>query len=707
MSETTQPPVSRDDSRTGYMTLPTLGEGQRAKMLDALYQDEYAKIMPREVFDSRVGSKTDLEIAGHSYDAFYKGKMPRDEFNKRVGLTTASGSTSQAFMSGATLGLSDEIMGGLSGAFGAISGRGFGPEYNRSVQASRQNAEVFRQNNPYVGRAVEMLGSLFTGGGAASGAAASAAPYTLGQMAKQGAVMGGISGAGDAEGGLVNRAIGGTVGAGIGAAAPYAIAGITRAVTPVARSAANLVGLGNPEAAAERQLGRAIGDAGMTTNDVRTAVNAAAPDAPITLADMTGRSGVNLGATVANRPGPAMEMADQLVQARRAAAPDRVATAVDRSVGRGSGTAVADTVDGLIAQRSQAARPLYEEAFSKPAGMTERLREFIDDPIARAGLARGLEVQRLENLARAPGTRVPVVDQAIQFAEDGTPKIVSVPNMRTLDSIKRGLDDMLEVYRQPSGRLVLDQRGRAIEQVRKAYVSELSQRNPAYNAARAAWAGPSESMDAIAMGRKIVTADRDVVARQLADMSPSEREFFRVGIARALTDRTTDPARVNTFVRRMVEDRSLAGKLQAAFDSPAEYQQFVNSLRTEMTMGATNQAISPRAGSQTARLLQGNADMGNAPAGGVVSDMLHIGARGGRPTLEMARRLYERGQVGSPAMAESLGQRMLTPDRQVIADALRGVEYRQISDAMDSQQRAQIMRALLSAGSATAPMQTN
>jgi hypothetical protein len=703
MSETVKP-----DRNAAFGTLiaPSLVEGSRTQMLEALYSGVYAQSLPRPEFDKQIGAKSDLEVADAAYAAFYKDKMPRPDFNKQVGLTTARGSTNAAFMSGATMGWSDEIGGALDAVIGGISGRGFGDSYNRSVKTARENASVYRQNNPYFGKAMEIAGGLVSGGALAK-SAASAAPVTLGTMARQGAALGGITGAGEAEGGFTDRLQGAGFGAGLGAAAPYAVAGISRAATPIARSAANLIGLGNPEVAAQRQIGRAIGDAGMTTGDVGQAVAGAPGGKPIVLADVTGQPGRQLAATVANRPGGAMQAADAMVEARRAATPDRIAGDVDRMVGRGSGGAVASQIDDLLAQRSREAAPLYEEAFSKPAGMTTRLREFIDDPIAHAGLARGLEVQRLENLARPAGQRVPVADHAIQFAEDGTPRIVSVPNMRTLDSIKRGLDDILEQYRQPSGRLVLDQRGRAVERVRRAYVEELSQGNPAYNAARAAWAGPSEAMDAIAMGRKIVTADRDVVARQLADMSPTEREFFRIGIARALTDRTTDPSHAGGFVRRLVEDRNLAGKVRSAFDNPKEYQQFVNSMRAELTMRDTNRVVSPRAGSQTARLLQSSDDMANGPAGGIVSELLQVGAHGGRPTIAAAQRLYQRGQVGTPAMAEAIGSQMLTPDRAMIAKALQSVEARQVMDSMDAQTRAQIARALLSAGTVAAPQATN
>src|SRR3546814_17876344 len=75
-------------------------------------------------------------------------------------------------------------------------------------------------------------------------------------------------------------------------------------------------------------------------------------------------------------------------------------------------------------------------------------------------------------------------------------------NMRTLDYIKRGLDDVLERYRDPTtGRLVMDNTGRAIDQTRRALLDELDNINPDYATASAAWAGPSQTMDSLNTGR--------------------------------------------------------------------------------------------------------------------------------------------------------------------------------------------------------------
>ena len=485
------------------------------------------------------------------------------------------------------------------------------------------------------------------------------------------------------------------------------LAGATAIASPTARIATNLMGLGNPVQQSERQLGKALMQGGQTTQGVREGLAAMPADKPLTLSDVGGPSVRALGAVAANRPGSAMTAADNLVEARRFAAPDRIASDVDRMIAPGSGGGVTDATQALIAKRSADAAPLYEQAFSQPAGMTGRLKEFIEDPIAKAGLARGIEIQRLENLASAPGQRKAVQDTALEFAEDGTPKIVGVPNMRTLDAVKRGLDDMLETYRGPDGKLHLDQRGRAIDQVRKSYLTELDKGSAPYAEARAAWGGPSAAMDAINQGRKIVSGDRDTIARSLDGVTDSNRDFFRMGVARALTDRTTDPSAAGNFVRRMVEDRTLSAKLQSVFDQPGDYDAFIRSMQAELLMRDTNRAISPRAGSQTARLMAGIGEMNEGINGDPVADLLRTGANGGRPTWGAVNRLYERGKTGGIDTAEQIGERLFAPDRAAISRTLDQVDQRQTFDALNQHEKQQLIRALMGGASVALPQQLN
>lgn len=403
-----------------------------------------------------------------------------------------------------------------------------------------------------------------------------------------------------------------------------------------------------------------------------------------------------------------MNIADQLVEARRFSTPDRIAADVDRMIAPGSGTSVAEVTQGLMRQREMAAAPLYEKAFSRPFGMTEDVRRFLESKEAREGLARGLNIQRIENEARRLRGEppVPMADPAIQFAEDGTPRIVGQPNMRSLDSIKRGLDEILEGYRGIDGRLHLDERGRALNDLRKSFVAQLDRGNPDYAAARAAWGGPSEAMDAINMGRRLITADRDTVARMLDNIPEGYREFFRLGAARALTDRSTDPSTAGNFVRRMIEDRDLSSKIARLFDSPDDYQSFVKAMQAELAIRDTNRAISPRAGSHTARLLMGDQALDDM-TGALVGDLLRLGASGGRPTWELLRRLETRSRHGGVDTSEQIAKALMSTDRAEIARTLDRVDARRAFDALSQYERERLLRALTGGAAVTLPMQTN
>ncbi|OZA01116.1 MAG: hypothetical protein B7X99_01850, partial [Rhizobiales bacterium 17-65-6] len=231
-------------------------------------------------------------------------------------------------------------------------------------------------------------------------------------------------------------------------------------------------------------------------------------------------------------------------------------------------------LDNLMTQRATAAAPLYEAALNGGAVYNNRIQQFLEDPILQQGLRQGIEIQRLESLAQ--GTPFNPTDYAItDFNAAGDPVIGSVPNMRTLDAAKKGLDNILEQYRDPTtGRLVLDQRGRAIDQVRQAFLKQIDAINPTYAQARASWAGPSQAMDALAAGRDVLNQDPEVIAKIRANLGPANQDFFLTGVARALKDKVGSTADSADATRRIFGNSLIRQKLQAAIGDPEAFQQF-------------------------------------------------------------------------------------------------------------------------------------
>jgi hypothetical protein len=523
---------------------------------------------------------------------------------------------------------------------------------------------------------------------------------STGRVVAGGATAGGVAGFGEGEG-LGDRAGSAITGALTGAAVAPAVRAVTSAAPAVVGRVAQATGLRNPETAADRQIVRALDRGGVSVDEAARRL-AASGDNPTALVDVGGRNVVNLGATAANTPGTSMEAADRFVQSRRIGRPDRMATATEESFGGGAGTDIADVTAARQAQRTAEASPLYREAFSKPAGMTEPMQAILQDPIGQTGLRRGLEIQRIENATRrARGEpEVPTTDPAIHYDENGDPRIVAVPNMRTLDAVKRGMDAVIEDARDSTtGRVNWNERLRAIDDMRRTWVGLLDENNPEYAAARAAWGGPSAQMEATQAGRTALRTDRDIVAQRATSGPPDVQAAYRLGAGRDVTDRTSDPALASGQIRKMLEDDQMQRRLESIL-GPEGLDRFNTVLRRETGYTDVERNVSPRAGSQTARLTAGGEDMATDVAGPVVSGVLQT--LGGHP-LAGARTVMQDwlqrriGQGINPATADALANRLFTTDQagnQRVTEALRN---RLLQDQLRTELASRFTRPVIGA----------
>lgn len=210
-------------------------------------------------------------------------------------------------------------------------------------------------------------------------------------------------------------------------------------------------------------------------------------------------------------------------------------------------------LDNIVVTRAQESAPLYAKALAQPVVWTNRLQQFLDDPVVQAGLAKGARIQRMESLAA--GEPFNPTDYAIKdFDAAGDPVIGTTPNMRTLNVVKKGLDAMVSDAKDPvTGRL--SEEGRAIDQVRKAFVGELDSINPDYAAARKAWEGPTKVHAAFAKGLSVfqnrggmsgVETTPGALTDWLAKASPAEKDALKAGARASIEQQMSaapDPAK--------------------------------------------------------------------------------------------------------------------------------------------------------------------
>lgn len=265
--------------------------------------------------------------------------------------------------------------------------------------------------------------------------------------------------------------------------------------------------------------------------------DAARNNLPYALADASPQLRT-IGGSVARKSVDAREIAENAFGPRAEAQASRAIQAINRNL-----TPAVDPVavkQGILSAGQAKAGPLYDAAYAaaERGGSTwsPRLQQFLDDPIIAPALQRGMELQRLDAVAKGKPfdpTRLSVTD----FNAAGEPVLSKTPNMETLDTIKRGFDAIVRGETDAvTGKL--SDRGRAVEGLRKAFVAELDNINPVYRDARKAaqeYIRTGNALDAGMKGTAPAVAPRDL-ARAVEKMSPKELAQYRSGYATSLRD---------------------------------------------------------------------------------------------------------------------------------------------------------------------------
>lgn len=271
-----------------------------------------------------------------------------------------------------------------------------------------------------------------------------------------------------------------------------------------------------------------------------------------------------------------------------------------------------------------------------------RLQQFIDDPLSQAGLARGLEIQRLEALAENRAFD-PKEYAVTGFDEAGKPIVGDVPNMRTMDAIKKGYDAILDDYPYDmKGNQIFDQRGRAIAKTKGALVSELDALNPTYAQARDTYGTFAQLGDTL--GEGYAAAPRGTYARDIApqieNMTPAQLGEYQAGYATRLRDMTADSADSSDPYKLIYGGNERRAKIAAVF--PEGSPRFDRQYNLERDMTKTR-----------------NETLGGAPTAGRLQADDQIGGMMGDLGAEAIGQVVQSGGVPGLGTMYSLAKRYL------------------------------------------------
>lgn len=412
-----------------------------------------------------------------------------------------------------------------------------GKGYSENLADIRRNQAKAQGDNP---------GSFLTGqvvGGVSQALASGGAAFlknapTLGGKIISGMLTGGtqgaVHGAGSGEG-LADRAqqagTEGGIGLAAGGAFPVAAKGIStgyRAIVDAlaGRSAAKAAGT-SPEVL--RMLGNTL-DADGTRGPVGQA-NMARAGQDAMLAD----AGPNAKAvldTAIQRGGPGGVSARNAITARTDRAGQAVTGALDNALGQPQGVTATRTAirQGSAPARGQA----YDAAYSSPIDYADPRGQAIES-IIKTRVPQSA-INEANALMRAEGNHSKQI--LAKVADDGTVTFETLPDVRQLDYITRGLNEVAD-QADGAGKLGgTTAKGRAYQNLSGEIRDTLRDLVPEYGTALETAADPIRRSKAVELGSKLLSPSmtRDQVDEAVNGMTAPERDALAQGVRSRFDD---------------------------------------------------------------------------------------------------------------------------------------------------------------------------
>lgn len=318
-----------------------------------------------------------------------------------------------------------------------------------------------------------------------------------------------------------------------------------------------------------------------------------------------------------------------------------------------------DAIKSAQIQAAQAAaKPLYDQTYSLPGRTNGQLDALLNTPAGKQALLRARTIAANEQ--RDPNAI------GIDLNAQGEPTLTSLPSPQTIDYVKRGLDDILEQYRNPvTGQMNLDEAGRATLGVKNGILQQADLLWPDYGQARAAYAADaSKATDAqrgFDSASKGVTPD--TVSSVVSGLPESNLPFFQQGYASNMGNAINNQ-RFSGNPYDLVNG-SLGQKAKLATIFPQGADAFNTAQGLEGDMSRTNQIVLGNSTTQNKAMDDKLFTLGDGVDAGL--DMGNVALSGGNPLLALGglalRKGIDSARYGmSRAKADAISPFLMNPD---------------------------------------------
>jgi hypothetical protein len=301
-----------------------------------------------------------------------------------------------------------------------------------------------------------------------------------------------------------------------------------------------------------------------------------------------------LGEAVVTRPGSGRKILGQGLNERLEGGREAAASRALKDIGKGVDyTAQEDKLMGTL--RSNA-NNLYDTAYAHGSVDDTRILKVLEDDTFKKAFKEAQAISskeaRAAELRGEDASRFKLND-IYDLDKDGNMiSVGKIPDVRTLDYIKRGIDALIDKGYKGEGMGKAE--ANALKDLRKAYIGVIDQNVPEYAVARAKYAGDMEVLDALRMGRTDYLSPKMLPneAKKLVDaMSEAERDALRAGVAQSLLTKVMDAPQQINAAQRIIGAPATRKRLEALFQDPNEYKVFEAALQRESELFRNAQDI--------------------------------------------------------------------------------------------------------------------
>jgi hypothetical protein len=591
----------------------------------------------------------------------------------------------------------DKVKGAARAFLGQGLGMGWGDEaeaffrsrlgneqYDDALQKIRQEYAQYSKEAPIASTVAEFgggmapaLGMMFLPGAQAAGAAQAqrTTAGTLARLAGLGAATGAVSGAGSAVEGdrLSGGAAGGILGGAIGLGTPIALRSAKGAgswlrdrLAPSEAAIATRAG---------EKLSGAMKESNLTPQQIKQMmVRDRAMGVPSTVANVD-YALADLAEAVAQRTGKGTRKVEKTLSQQKAGSRERTYQQVAK--GLKPGDYYADEAKLVQDLRSKAGT-MYDEAYAWGDVDDPRIVEALKNPQFQSFFAKARSIADTEAQAAKLRGEDPsrfalpeIYKPTGKFTESGAEilELTKLPDVRTLDYIKRGIDASIESGFRGQGMSTAE--ASALRGLRKEFVNAIDENVPAYRAARQEYAGDMEVIDAMRAGLSdFGKLDSEQVVKMVAGMGKAEKEAFRTGVARSLYGKVMDPSTNFNAASRIINSPETVSKLQPLFDDPAHFRLFQTALEREAQL--FQQANKILGGSQTAKRGAMREALDEGP--GVGEAVANAVTGGFWPSLTSMAARVARSSTLSPQVADKLSDMLMAKNPSEVAAVVKFLE---------------------------------